>query len=306
MHENTEKMQVVYKKESLQVSYEKIYFSLWEISQRYHSFAMFRVIGESHDQRFIPMLEIGKGDSVIFCISGIQGTDIGIPFLLVQLAEEYCRAYECQWILEDFYEVKQLLDKIRICMIPLLNPDGYEFCRIGFRSIRNPIYRQMLRMKEIPREEFIYNARAVDLKKNFPAGFYSRKRIAQEPGSENETKALMHIFQEYRSKGLLSFVEKNKEMVYYHHMQGFMYNQRSGRLARHLQKCAERKKDKDSAYLKGMRQKQDSVGSPEQFYAERIKEPSLEIEIPVSLENKSTKCRDIRLLPLEYIFSLDQ
>ncbi len=306
MYENTEKVSAGCKKGDWQISYEKIYFSLWEISQRYHSFAVFRVIGESHDQRFIPMLEIGKGDFVIFCISGIQGTDHKLPQILVQLAQEYCRAYECKWILEDFYEVKQLLDKIRICIIPLLNPDGYEFCRIGFSGIRNPIYRQMLRMKEIPQKEFVYNARAVDLRKNFPTGFYSRRRIAQEPGSENETKALMHIFQEYRSKGLLSFAEKSKEMVYYHQTQGFMYNQKSNHLARHLQKCVEKNIYKNSNYSKGTKQKQDGIGSPEQFYAERIKEPSLEIEIPISSERKDTNYKDIRLLPLEYIFSLDQ
>ena len=45
---------------------------------------------------------------------------------LIQMAEEYCRAYECGWQLEEFYEVKKLLDKIRICFLPLLNPDGYE------------------------------------------------------------------------------------------------------------------------------------------------------------------------------------
>ena len=50
---------------------------------------------------------------MIFCVAGIDGTQNLLPRLLIQMAEEYCRAYECGWQLEEFYEVKKLLDKIR-------------------------------------------------------------------------------------------------------------------------------------------------------------------------------------------------
>lgn len=54
-------------------TYEKIYFALWELGQRYGNFVQFRVIGRSHDDRMIPMLEIGKrrqkspGISFVYC-----------------------------------------------------------------------------------------------------------------------------------------------------------------------------------------------------------------------------------------------
>ena len=37
------------------LSFENIYYSLWEIAGRYSSFCQFRVIGNSHDERMIPM-----------------------------------------------------------------------------------------------------------------------------------------------------------------------------------------------------------------------------------------------------------
>ena len=40
-------------------AYEALYYSLWELAQRYSEFTQFRVIGKSHDERLIPMLEIG-------------------------------------------------------------------------------------------------------------------------------------------------------------------------------------------------------------------------------------------------------
>ena len=40
--------------------------------------------------------------------------------------------------------------------------------RKGFSAIRNPIFRQMLRMQSIPWEDFGYNARGMDIYHNFP------------------------------------------------------------------------------------------------------------------------------------------
>lgn len=93
------------------LSFENIYYSLWEIAGRYSSFCQFRVIGNSHDERMIPMLEVGTGAQMIFCVAGINGTQALLPELLLKMAGEYCRAYECGWKLDEFYEVKNSLIK---------------------------------------------------------------------------------------------------------------------------------------------------------------------------------------------------
>ena len=66
-------------------TYEKIYFALWELGQRYGNFVQFRVIGRSHDDRMIPMLEIGKGDTCIICLSGVESGDRNLPEYLCPL-----------------------------------------------------------------------------------------------------------------------------------------------------------------------------------------------------------------------------
>ena len=64
-------------------TYEDLYYEMWEISQRYSQIAQFRVIGKSHDERMIPMVELGKGTNCIFCLSGLTGgqadTDVSDP-----------------------------------------------------------------------------------------------------------------------------------------------------------------------------------------------------------------------------------
>ena len=44
------------------------------------------------------------------------------------------------------------------------------------------------------------------------------------------------------------------------------------------------------------------MGSPEQFYAELIRQPSLAIEIP---EYRKDDMEELRLIPLEYLYSLN-
>ena len=95
-------------------TYEKIYFALWELGQRYGNFVQFRVIGRSHDDRMIPMLEIGKGDTCIICLSGVESGDRNLPEYLLSIAKDYCRSYESNWTIGESYEVRKLLDKVRI------------------------------------------------------------------------------------------------------------------------------------------------------------------------------------------------
>ncbi len=71
--------------------------------------------------------------------------------------------------------MRKLLDRVRICLIPVLNPDGYEIAACGYNVIRNPIYRQMLKMQNRPVEEFNCNARGVELGRNFPTNYYQRR-----------------------------------------------------------------------------------------------------------------------------------
>ena len=279
-------------------SYELIYYTMWEAAQRYGQIAQFRVIGKSHDDRMIPMLEIGKGEEILYCVSGLSGTDRQMPACLIEMIGEYLRAWECGWKIEEIYDLRELLDQWRLFFIPVVNPDGYEICEKGFSVIRNPIYRQMLRMQEISHEEYFCNARGMDLRKNFPTAYYRKLRVGQQPASENETKALVHIFQESPGRGLLSFSQTGRRILYFRQPQSFAANQRSYRLARRLQRRSGFAVEKFS--LDANRgDLSPSGGSPERFYAELCRQPSFRIEFPAA-----HPCRQLHTLPLEYLFSL--
>lgn len=291
-------------------TYENIYYEMWEITGRYTEIAQFQVIGKSHDDRMIPMVQIGKGAETIFCIAGLSGRDQCMPVYLMHMLKEYVKAWECRWKLENLYDLRVLLEDWKICFIPLLNPDGYEIYEKDFYAIRNPIYRQMLRMQEIPCKEFICNSRGVNLRKNFPTQYYRRKQIHSQPASENETKALVKVFQENTGRGLLSFGYSERQIVYFRQSQSFAANQKSYRLARHLQKQAGLNADKAKYHLDDVEPTgKRGYGSPEQFYAEICRQPAFRIEIPRRSRGNEmvpdpAEYEEIHTLPLEYLFSL--
>lgn len=105
-------------------TYENIYYEMWEIAGRYTEIAQFQVIGQSHDDRMIPMVQIGKGAETVFCIAGLSGRDRCMPIYLMHMLKEYVKAWECRWKLENLYDLRILLEDWKICFIPLLNPDG--------------------------------------------------------------------------------------------------------------------------------------------------------------------------------------
>ena len=131
-------------------TYEDLYYEMWEISQRYSQITQFRVIGKSHDERMIPMVELGKGNTCIFCISGLTGLDRQTPGFLIQMLLEYVKAWENGWKIEEIYDIREFLEKWRICFIPVLNPDGYAiFRRSAIRFIARCFECRKFRQKSI-------------------------------------------------------------------------------------------------------------------------------------------------------------
>lgn len=289
-------------------TYENVYLSLWETAQRYHRFAGFRVIGSSHDGRMIPMLELGRGAVCIFCVGGLEGRDLPVSGYLTRMAEEYAKACEFGWSLENFYDLSALLDRIRICLIPILNPDGCEVFQKGYSAIRNPIYRQMLRMQNQPNTDFTRNARGVRLNENFPTEYFCRKQHHEQPGSENETRALIRIFQEYESRGLLVFGIHSPQIHYCSQKLSLGAARKARRLARYLQKCSGYPLSKYEYVCGNSDSGSRSSGSLEQYYSQRTKQAALTISLCDSgnaAQKKEEKpYQELRLLPAEYIYSL--
>ena len=152
-------------------------------------------IGELRDQRgvqiedlgrsvlgvHIPMIVLGEGERTVFFVGGIQGNEGAQTALLLAFVKEAVSLYGRGATLFSF-PLTYLFSQYRICVIPLLNPDGMQYVNKG-PGAENPLRERLAAMSSgAGFAGWRANARGVDLTHNFGAGFLSQKRKEQALG----------------------------------------------------------------------------------------------------------------------------
>ncbi|MDD3338223.1 MAG: M14 family zinc carboxypeptidase [Lachnospiraceae bacterium] len=281
-------------------TYDELFGLMKDLSEEYKEFVLCRIIGQTHDDRLIPMLRVGVGTPALLCSAGMHGRENVNPIIMLKIVEEYCSAYRHKEFIQQC-SVYDLLNQFSICFIPVVNPDGYEIAQRGFDVIHNPILRQMCKMKNITHENWKYNARGVDINRNFPSKTYIQQQFYEYPGSENETQALMRLFQDYDSMGYVDFHSRGKIIYYYRQCMSSLYNQRSHRLAKYLQKLSRYNLGtKDEELMSNM-----SGGHSVHYYSELTGKPALTIEtveddatFPLDEKYQKEAYEEIRTIPI--------
>lgn len=219
-------------------TYDELAAKMQEIAAAYAPKVALEGIGSSHGGREIYALHLGKGEKTFFFIGGIHGCENINPVVLVKIVETYAKAYE---IPEDW----------RMIFVPLANPDGYEYTRLGEKPVRA-------------------NARGVDINRNFSCCSYA----GSSPNSENETRCLVQLFKAYPSRLLIDFHSRGKSIFYYRKAMDEQYNRRNLALAQKLGKVTGYVLEEPKHEIP----EGDSGGNSVQHYSERYKMPALTIE----------------------------
>jgi len=154
------------------------------------------IIGESANGNDITAYTFGTGEKEILVIGGIHG---GYSWNTAQLAFEMI----------DYYTSRRdELTDIRITIIPLLNPDGFNTV---FGSIGKLTSTQMARIptNTVPGR---FNGNTVDLNRNFDCqwqatGVWQKQAVSGGSGvfSEPETQALRSYVQKYRPDAVIAY-----------------------------------------------------------------------------------------------------
>ena len=195
-------------------TYEELLRNLQESGTQYPESTIYKKVGESHDERPIPMLRVGLGLDTLILTSGIHGKESINPVLLTRMAQEYCQAYQDNSYMGN-YPVRELLNHCSICFLPIVNPDGYVIATESFSAIRNPILRQACKMRGVDWPYWKYNARAVDINRNFPCKSYIQQQFGEYPASEQETQTLIRVFEQWDTIGYLDFHSRGRIIYYY-------------------------------------------------------------------------------------------
>jgi len=277
-------------------SYDNLVDDARKLANQYESILQYVTIGMSHDNRDIVMLKLGCGQQYLLCCGGVHGRESINPIVLLRIVEYYSdldinhkqeksnlkkKMRNLAHNLVEEYEqmlygscIYELLQTFTILFVPLLNPDGYMVSLNGFQEIRDPKLRKHSAEMGIPYQEWKLNACGVDINRNFPSRLWKKKVLTDYAASENETKALINVFQEYKPKGFLDFHSRGKQIYYYRSVMTDSYNLKQLEIANRLKEITnyelvEPVNEIDTG---------DSGGNTVHYFSENFYRPALTIE----------------------------
>jgi g-D-glutamyl-meso-diaminopimelate peptidase len=277
-------------------SYDKLHTDANKLAKQYDSIIKYVTIGISHDNRDIVMLKLGIGQKYLICCAGVHGRETINPIVMMRIIEYYADLYvnhKQQKIelrsklnnpnvhLGNEYEqmlygtcIYELLQTYTILFIPLLNPDGYMISLMGFETIHDLHLRKKCLEMQTSNLEWKCNARGIDINRNFPSQLWKPKRENDYPASENETKALIFLFHEYKSSGFLDFHSRGKSIYYYRSMMPDSYNIKQLEIASRFKEITNYELVLPELEVDTY----DSGGNTVHYYSERFNKPALTIE----------------------------
>ena len=276
--------------------YDKFIADAQSLTKQYESILQYVTIGKSHDNRDIVLLKLGVGKQYMVCCSGVHARETINPIVLLRIIEYYADLYvnfkkEKQTLkkklskqrlhLNEEYEqmlygacVYELLQTFTILFVPILNPDGYMIATKGFDAIKNHQLRKKCLVLKQSNQEWKYNARTIDINRNFPCKLWKAKDENDLPASENETKTLIDLFHQYKASGFLDFHSRGKQIFYYRNMMPDSYNEKQLEIASRMNKITN--------YVLMPQEEEitagDSGGNTVHYFSEQFLKPALTIE----------------------------
>ena len=208
------------------------------------------IIGSSVDKRNIYSLEIGFGDDLILIDAGIHAAEIAGTLFITKYIKDLVNDYE-----KGDSEVVNLLNKIKIIVIPSINPDGYEATSFGPEVIKNKKLHIYKNRGDILFDTYKANANGVDINRNLPSqhgGLHYKDVVLSETvsskptlgyfdyypgeslGSEPETKALIYWLHRYLNNAYAYIALHSAGRVIYSGKPNLsaLFNERSFKLAK--------------------------------------------------------------------------
>lgn len=276
--------------------YGDILYNLIVLRNLYPKLIHIESAGVSHDNREIPLVKVGKGEEGPIFIAGVHGRESINPIVLTAVIERYARRYY------SFGE--HLLEQYALFFMPILNPDGYEIATKGYPSIKNPELRADCQKKYGDSTLYKYNARGIDINRNFASVSFSENEYSGTANSENETKALINACKMHRCMGMIDFHSRGRAIFYYRSAMDKEYNKRQYDIARRL--------SEGSGYGLYMEQDENpdnqSGGNTVHYFSEEFGLPALTIEsveedaeFPLNVKYQQSVFDELKDIPLKFL-----
>lgn len=200
--------------------YLRCVWEMNEFSKRTKGAEIFS-IGESVMEKKIYCISYGKGRKTLFLNGAHHGLEYITSGFLMRFLRELASANEngCDML---GYDVGVLLERVKLYVVPMVNPDGVDIAVNGL-DITNPHHRRLISMVGIHSFNKVWqaNARGVDINHNYDALWSvvekapsPTKHGGEYPESEPETKAVCDFIRTNTPDMLMAFHSQGGEIYY--------------------------------------------------------------------------------------------
>ena len=227
---------------------------------------------ESYDKRTIFALKIGKGKACGIVSAGVHGREYVNTPALMKIVKEYIRNYN-QCNNNKTYK-KDLLENNSLIIVPLLNPDGYEIALKGYEVIKNEKLKKICMDKNIDYKEWKYNARCIDINRNFSSLSWNKKYKSDYPFSEIETRFMKKIFDKYYGGLYIDIHSRGENINYYRKYLDEKYNKKQRKIADDISEFTKYRISEPYEEINVG----DSGGNTVHYYSEKYRCPAITIE----------------------------
>nr|WP_255639681.1 M14 family metallocarboxypeptidase [Aquibacillus saliphilus] len=188
-----------------------------------------KVIGKSVDDRKLYGIAIGFGETEIFINGAHHAREWLTTALLMNMLEAYCKAYINESKIGSYF-VKDILNKIRIWFVPMVNPDGVSLVQQGEKSAKNPVELVNLNNGRKDFSAWKANIRGVDLNRQYPADWNSIQDNTGKPApmmykgphplSEPEAEAIYNFTLDHEFKIAVAYHSSGEEIYWKYNCKG--------------------------------------------------------------------------------------
>ncbi len=183
-------------------------------------------IGSSVEGRDLVLIEFGKGDKKIFVCGAHHSREYITTTYLMYAIDRFAYMYKTG-IDETGYNVKEILDNVTYCIVPMVNPDGVNLVQNGLAAVKNPDNVASMYIsegKENGYRAWKANINGVDVNWNYDKDWSIDRNKYQTPAStghngtypasEPETRAVSAYVDSYPFEAFLS-MHSQGELLYW-------------------------------------------------------------------------------------------
>lgn len=165
-------------------TYEQMKEESSKLTELYPEIITLDSIGSSVEGRELTLIKLGKGDMKIILCGSHHAREYISSSYLMKMVEEYSNAYLNSGYFGK-YNVKEILDKISIYIVPMVNPDGVNLVNKGLAAVNNQEAVEAMVMLRPSHREWKANINGVDLNRQYPAKWDEKYDEVGKPASES-------------------------------------------------------------------------------------------------------------------------